>query len=132
MAEATVELSFKTEMIVRIDEMSPVKVSVDTEHLLEDGLAGGNEVTRETTALANPIALTRELRKWGVQVGRTSRNRIEGTRSVEAAGSVSSRCKSRGARVVCEGDAGRIGGEDIDVVDLAVDPSVHERDVLEG
>jgi len=60
MTEVTVKVLVKAE-VVEVDEVSPVEVSVDTEHLTEDGLADVNEVLWKATALANPIARTREL-----------------------------------------------------------------------
>lgn len=75
MTEATVHALFKIEMIVRIDEMGPIEMSVDTEHLSEDSLADLNKFRWETTALANPIALASELRKRDVQSSRASWDR---------------------------------------------------------
>lgn len=84
--------------------MSPVQVSVDAEHLAEDGLANLDEVLGEPTALADPIHLTgiRELRQR--------------------------RCGDR--RVVGVRDAIRVSREDVRVVNLPGDPSLHQRNVL--
>ena len=54
--EATVHWLLETEMIERINEVSPVKMSVDTEHLTEDRLADLDKVGWEAAALTNPVA----------------------------------------------------------------------------
>lgn len=46
--EATVELLLEVEVIERLGEVSPVKVSVDSEHLAEDHLTDVDELIGET------------------------------------------------------------------------------------
>lgn len=46
--EATVELLLEVEVVEGLGEMSPVKVSVDSEHLSEDHLADVDELIGET------------------------------------------------------------------------------------
>lgn len=93
-------------MVEGLGEMGPVEVSIDAEHLAEDGLAYVDEVLGKAGAFADPIGLTR--------VGELGEGR-------------------RGdAGVVRVGDARGVGGEDIGVVDLARDPSLHKSHVFSG
>ena len=57
-AEAAVHALFDIQVVERIDEVSPVEVGVDAEHLSEDSLAHFDKVGREATALTNPVART--------------------------------------------------------------------------
>lgn len=72
--EATVEMLLEIQVVVRLNEVSPVKVGIDTEHLTEDSLTDVDKVLGETTALANPVTLTCELREGSVETGWTSGN----------------------------------------------------------
>lgn len=58
-AEATVHWLLEIEMIEGFNEVRPVEVRVDTEHLTEDSLADIDEVNWETAALANPVTRAR-------------------------------------------------------------------------
>lgn len=101
-AEAAIQLLLQVEVVEWLDEVGPVQVSVDAEHLAEDCLADLHKVLGEAAALANPVSLAR-IRHW----------------------------KRRDGRIVCIRDARWIRGEDIGVVDLARDPALHKRHVLE-
>lgn len=131
-AETAVHWLLKVEVVEWFDEMGPVQVRVDSEHLTEDGLADIDELLRETTALANPVTRACKLREGGVQGGWTSRDRSVGARGIEATGGVGSACDLRVADVVGEGNTSGVSGEDVGVVGLAGDPSLHERDVFMG
>jgi len=48
MGEATVELLLKVEVVEGLSEVSPVKMSIDPEHLSEDHLADVDELVGET------------------------------------------------------------------------------------
>lgn len=129
-AETAVHLSLKAEVVERINEVSPVQMRVDSEHLTEDCLAYVKEVDRETTALANPITRARELGERSIQAGWASRNWVLRARSVQTTRSVGCRCNIGGTGIVCEGDTNGIGWEDSGVVNLARDPSLHQGDIL--
>lgn len=105
-AEATVERLLKVQVVEGLDEVGPVEVSVDAEHLAEDGLAHLDEVLREAGPLADPIGLARV---------RKLRER---------------RCSD--GRIVRIGDARRISRENVGVVGLARDPSLHKSHVFIG
>jgi hypothetical protein len=129
-AEAAVHAFFKTEMVEGVDEVGPVEMSVDTEHLTEDGLADFDKLGREATTFPNPITWASELRERCVQSGRTCGNGAAGARSVETTRCVGCARGLGWSSVVSKGDAGWIGWEDIGVVDLARNPSLHKRDVF--
>ena len=59
--EAAVHWLLEAEVKEGIDEVGPVEVSVNTEHLSEDGLADLNEIDWEPTALANPVTRSSKL-----------------------------------------------------------------------
>lgn len=61
MAETTIEVLIEIEVVEWFDEMSPIQVSVDTEHLAKDGLADIEELRWETATFSNPVAGSREL-----------------------------------------------------------------------
>lgn len=104
MRETAVELLLKVKVIEWVDEMSPVEVGVDPEHLSEYSLADLQEVFRKSTSTTNPVSLAR--------VGKL-RQRSGGD-----------------GRVVRERDSVRIRREDVGVVNLSRDPALHERDIL--
>lgn len=54
-AETAVEWLLQVQVIVRVDEVSPVQVSIDAEHLAEDGLADIEEIVGETATLSKPV-----------------------------------------------------------------------------
>ena len=84
-AETAVHALFEIEMIERINEMGPVKVSVDTEHLAEDGLADIDKLGREAATLSNPVTGTSKLGERCVQSCRSCGDGGVGSRSVETA-----------------------------------------------
>ena len=84
MAEATVHTLFEAEVVEWLDEVGPVEMSVDTEHLAEDGLANFGEVRGEAAALTDPVTLAGELRKRGGQSGWASWDRGVCAGSIEA------------------------------------------------
>lgn len=102
--EAAVELLLQVKMVEGLRKVSPVEVSIDAEHLSEDHLANFNKLVRESRSFANPFGLAKvgQLRERGGGDGR-----IVGVRD------------SRG-----------IGGEDVVVINLSRDPSLHEGHVL--
>jgi hypothetical protein len=51
----------KVEMVEWFDEVSPVEVRINTEHLAEDCLADVDKLWWEAAALANPITRTSKL-----------------------------------------------------------------------
>jgi hypothetical protein len=53
--KAAVHALFEIEVVERIDEVGPVEMGVDTEHLAENRLADIDELGREATALSNPV-----------------------------------------------------------------------------
>lgn len=126
MAEAAVHALVEVEMVERINEMCPVEMSVNPEHLTEDGLANINKVLREATALANPIFGTRKLGERQIQVRGTSWDWIVGARSIKTTRWISCTAYFWGRCVVCKRDACRVGGEDVGIVKLARDPTLHK------
>ncbi len=66
--EARVELFLEVEVVEWLDEVRPVEVSVDAEHLAEDGLADLEELLREARGLANPVVAGQGA-DWEVGVG---------------------------------------------------------------
>lgn len=46
-------------MVERLDEVGPIKVSVDSEHLAENSLAHFDKVLGEARPLADPVRLAR-------------------------------------------------------------------------
>lgn len=58
MGEATVELLLQVEVVEGLGEVSPVKVSVDSEHLSENHLADVDKLVGETRSLADILGLT--------------------------------------------------------------------------
>lgn len=83
--EAAVHALFEIEMIEGFNEVGPVEVSVNTEHLTEDGLADVVELAREAAAFSNPVTGASKLRKRCIQVGRSSGDWSIGSWSVETA-----------------------------------------------
>lgn len=132
MAETAIHASFQVEMVHWFDKMGPVKMSIDAKHLAEDGLAYIDEILWESAALSYPVTTTYKLRQRGVERSRSCRNRSVRSRGVETARCKSSSTDTRTSSVVRERDCVWIGGEDIGVVNLALNPSLHERDVFVG
>ena len=89
-------------MVERVEEVVPVEVGVDAEHLEEDGAADVAKVFGKAAALADPV----------LAAGLVAVGGFLGGRGV--------------------GDALVVGGEDHVVVDLSGDPTLHEGDVLVG
>lgn len=91
-------------MVERVDEVGPVEVGVDPEHLTEDDLAHFHKVLGETAPFTDPVpvAWARQLREWG--------------------------CGDGG--IMSKGDSVRVSREDAHVVNLTRDPALHEGDVL--
>ncbi len=75
MTEAAVHLSLKVEMVERVDEVCPVEVRVDSEHLTKDSLADLEKFNGKATTLTNPITRAGKLRKRCVKSGGSSGNR---------------------------------------------------------
>lgn len=103
--EAAVELLLEVQVVEWVDEVGVVHVRVDAEHLEEDSLADGNEVLGKPASPADPVSV--------VGIGDARKGLLGGD-----------------GRVDGEGDAGRIGGEDVGVVDLAGYPPLHEGYIL--
>jgi len=59
--EAAVHALLEIEVVKWLDEVGPVQVSIDTEHLTEDSLANFMEVRGKAAALANPVTLASKL-----------------------------------------------------------------------
>ena len=85
MAEAAVHALFETEVVEGFDKVGPVKMSVNTKHLAEDGLADIDKVGREAAALSNPVTRSSKLGERCVQCGRSCGDGAVGSRSVETA-----------------------------------------------
>ncbi len=85
MAEAAVHAFFQVEMIEGFNEVGPIEVSVDTEHLAEDGLTDFDKIGGKATAFPNPITRTGKLRERRVQSSRSCWDRDVGTGGVETA-----------------------------------------------
>jgi hypothetical protein len=102
--EAAVQLLLEVEVVERVDEVSPIKVGIDTEHLPEDGLANIEKIFWKTTSFSDPVTIagTAELRER--------------------------RCSY--LRVVRERNAVGVRGEDVGVINLARDPALHQRDIF--
>jgi len=128
--EAAVHWLLQTQVVERINEMCPVEMRVDTEHLTEDCLADINELNWETTALSKPITGASKLGERCSQGCGTSWDRGIGARSVQTTRCVRCACNLGVASVVSKRDPGGISGEDVGVIDLARDPALHERDVF--
>lgn len=105
-AEAAVELLFEVQVVKRLGKVGPVQVCIDTKHLTEDSLADLNKVLGEARSLSHPVRLPR-----AGQLGER-------------------RCSNTG--VVGIGDSRGLSGEDLCVVNLARDPSLHKRNVFLG
>lgn len=75
MAEAAIHALLDIEVVEWINEVCPVEMSVDAEHLSEDRLTDLDKVGGETTALADPFPRAGELREGGGQGGRAGRGR---------------------------------------------------------
>lgn len=131
-AEAAVERLLEVEVVEGFNEVGPVQVSVDAEHLTEDGLAHVGELGRETTALSDPIAGAGELGDGGVEGSWAGWDGGVGAWGVESSGCETCTADFGGSGVVGERDAVGIGGEDLVVVDLAGNPTLHEQHVLVG
>lgn len=104
--KATVELLLEVEVVEGVDKVSPVQVSIDSEHLSEDGLADLEEVLRESTSLSDPVTVA-----GAAQLGKRGSGYLRVVRE-------------RDTIVVCREDGG--------IVNLARDPTLHESDVLVG
>ena len=59
--EAAVHTLVKVEVVEWFDEVSPVEMSINTEHLTEDGLANFDELGWKAAALTNPVTWTSKL-----------------------------------------------------------------------
>lgn len=105
-AEAAVELLFEVQVVERLGEVGPVQVCINTEHLTEDSLADLDEILGKARSLSHPVRLPRT-----GQLGER-------------------RCSNTG--VVGIGDSRGLSGENLCVVNLARDPSLHKRNVLLG
>lgn len=103
--EAAVELLLEVQLVEWLDEVGMVHVCVNAEHLQEDSLADLEEVLGKTAPPADPVTVV------GVGDAREGLLGCDG-------------------RVDGKGDAGRIGGEDVGVVDLPGYPPLHEGYVL--
>ena len=101
-AEAAIQLLLEVQVVKGLGKVCPVKMGVDPEHLQEDGLADGEELFGKSAPLPNPLV-----------------------RAVEES------CGGN-MKVVCKRNLGCLSRKHLGVVDLARDPSLHERDVLEG
>lgn len=88
-AEAAVECLLQTQVVEGLDEVRPVEVRVNAEHLAEDGLADVGELDWETTALSNPVAGASKLGERSVERCWTSWDWSVGSWGVESA-----RCES--------------------------------------
>ena len=55
MTEAAIHTLFEIEMIEWVDEVSPIEMSVDAEHLAKDGLADLDKFGGKATAFTSPI-----------------------------------------------------------------------------
>ena len=128
--EAAVHWLFQTQVVERINEMCPVEMRVDTEHLTEDCLADIDELNWETTALSNPVTGTSKLRERCSQGCGAGWDRGIRARSVKTTRCVGRACNLGVTSVVCERDSGWIRREDVGVIDLARDPALHERYVF--
>lgn len=104
MTKAAVELLLQVQVVEGLNEMGPVEVGVDSEHLTENGLTDLDKVLGEARPLANPVRLSRVC-----QLG-------EG------------RCSD--ARVVCIRDTRWVSGEDLCVVNFSRDPPLPANIVL--
>lgn len=91
-------------MVERIDKVSPVEVSVDTEHLAEDGLADFDEILGKAAPFPHPVPVARAAQL---------RERRRGD-----------------CGIVREGDAVRVRWENADIVNLTRDPALHQSYVL--
>lgn len=100
MAETAIELLLQVQMVEGLRKVGPVKVSVDAEHLEEDGLANVEKLLGEAAALADPVVRTRQ------------------------------KCRCGNLRVMRKRDPRRLGGEDLGVVNLARNPPLHQSNVL--
>lgn len=104
-------------------------MSIYAEHLTEDGLANIDEVLWESTALPDPVLSARELRERSIQACRTYWNRrsVTAWRTSVARRICGARYRRR-RRCSIEGERNTswIGGKDVVVVDLPLDPSLHQ------
>lgn len=88
-AETTVHVLVEIKMVERFDKVSPVEMSIDSEHLSKDCLANINEFLRKSTALADPITRPGKLGERGCECSWASRNgcvRIRGVKSTRSIG----------------------------------------------
>jgi hypothetical protein len=85
-----------------VDEVGPIKMSIDTEHLQEYSLADAGKIFGKAAALADPFISTSQEGGVGDAWVRGVRNRL------------------------------RIGRKELLVVDLARDPALHELHVFMG
>ena len=119
MTEAAIHTLLKVEVIERVDEMLPVEVRIDSEHLAEYDLADFKEIGWEAAALANPVTWASKLGKGRRERCRACGNRTVGAWSVKSAGCISCAGNLRAAIIVGKGDSSRIRREDVGVIDLA-------------
>lgn len=105
MREATIQLLLEVEVIERVGEVRPVQVRVDAEHLSEDDLTNLEELVGEARSLAEPLGFRSGAGELREGVG------VEGG-------------------ILRVGDATCFRGENVDVVNLARDPTLHECHVL--
>ena len=82
--EATVKVLFKVEVVKWINEVGPVEMSIDTEHLAEDSLANIDKIWRKATALANPVTLACKLREGSIECCWTGWNWSVRARGIQA------------------------------------------------
>ena len=130
MTEATVHRLFQREVVEGVDEVGPVKVRVNAEHLAEDGLADINELNWEAAALSNPVARASQCGKRSVQGSWTSWDGSIGPWCIEATGSKTSRRDGRTIGVLRKGYASWVSREKVGVIYLSGYPSLHEGDVF--
>lgn len=125
--EHRVELLLQVQVVEWLGEVGPVEVSVDAEHLAEDGLANLEEVAWEAGGLADPV-VTGESRDWKVGGGWSrSRGRTwVGGSGWESAGSWG----SWSTEIVGVGDGAWVSWEDLRVLNLAGNPALHQSDIL--
>lgn len=132
MTETTVQWLLEAQVIEWLDEVRPVEMRIHTKHLTEDGLTNVLEPFWEPTALSDPVTRASKLRERGVQGGWASRNWGVCSRSVKSTRGICSTGDCRSTWVLRERNASRISGEEVGIVNLSRDPSLHEGNVLVG
>lgn len=129
-AEATVHVLIEIKMVERFDKVSPVEMSIYSEHLSKYCLANINKFLRKSTALANPITRPGKLRERGCECSWASRNGCARVRGIDSTRSIGCASNFWAATVVTVGDSGGISGKNGGIIDLARNPTLHEGDVL--